>query len=82
MKRRVICVKKDRDGDITHVGNPSQHWSPRSLQDVINDIKYGRYSYYVSVGGYNVDIHVVDNRYLRTNPDGKGRNNLDDLPNC
>ncbi|NDV63356.1 DUF3892 domain-containing protein [Puniceicoccales bacterium CK1056] len=82
MRRRVRCVKKDNDGDITHLGNQGEWWSPRSKGNVIADINGNVHSYFVKVGLAEVDIHVVDNRYLRTDPDGKGNNNLDDLPDC
>ncbi|MBN7770757.1 DUF3892 domain-containing protein [Marinobacter daepoensis] len=37
------------------------------------------------VGGSRADIHVVNvggKKHLRTDRDGKGRNNLEELPDC
>ena len=83
--RQVTRTRKDRDGDITALCNPSNFWSPRQKQRAIRDIKQGTHSYYVQLRGRRVDIHVVNGpngEYLRTDPDKTSSNNLDDLPDC
>ena len=85
-KRYVTCVKRDSDGDTTHLGNNGAPWSPRAKKDAIHDIENGVHQYYArDAKGNEAEIHVVndpDGKYLRTNPDGKGKNNLDSLPEC
>lgn len=84
-KRKVTRSRKDKLGNITHLCNPFEHWSPRAASDVIYDIEHGYYTYFVSVGKSEVDIIVVDSatgKYLRTDPDKTTKNNLDDLPDC
>ena len=85
IERKVKCVKRDEDGDITHIGNRGEWWSPRKKADAIRDIESENYSYYVMVNYKKVNIHVVDGstgKYLRTDPDATTKNNLDDLPDC
>lgn len=84
-ERRVTRSRKDRDGDITTLCNPSEGWSPRRKADAISDIDNSTHSYFVLVNGARVAIRVVDGPsgpYLRTAPDQTSRNNLDDLPDC
>jgi hypothetical protein len=84
--RQVTQSRKDRDGDITALCNPSASWSPRAKADAITDIESGTNTYHVVLaGGRRVEIRVVrgtTGKYLRTDPDATSRNNLDDLPNC
>jgi hypothetical protein len=85
MGRKVTKSRKDVNGNITALCNPSETWSPRSKADIISDIEYNIHSYYVIVGYQHVDIHVVNGtngKYLRTDRDKTTRNNLDDLPDC
>lgn len=83
--RQVTQSRKDKDGDITALCNPSKDWSPRYKSNAISDIESGTHRYYVVVGRKEVDIHVVKlngKKHLRTDPDETKRNNLDDLPDC
>jgi hypothetical protein len=86
IERRVTRSKKDKDGDITGLCNPGDHWSPRSKKDAISDIETGSYSYYVPWSdGTKTQIRVVNGqngKYLRTDKDTTSRNNLDDLQDC
>ncbi len=84
-QREVTRSGKDKDGDIKALCKPGESWSPRAKADAIRDIKSGSHTYYVSVNGSRVDVHVVkgaSGEYLRTDADGRGHNNLDDLPDC
>ncbi len=86
-RRQVTKTRKDIDGDITALCNPSEYWSPRAKADAISDIESNTHSYYVMVSNsQEVDIHVVNDpnkgKYLRTDPDKTSSNNLDDLPDC
>lgn len=85
IERIVTSSKKDSLGNITAVCNPGEWWSPRSSEDVINDIEELLYEYYVIVDGAKVKISVVGGatgKYLRTDSDKTIRNNLDELPDC
>ena len=84
-ERQVTHTGKDKDGDITKLCNPSVSWSPRWKSDAIDDIDNGTHTYYVEDGKGRSDIIVVDGpsgKYLRTDPDGRAENNLDELPDC
>ncbi|NDL60409.1 DUF3892 domain-containing protein [Phytoactinopolyspora mesophila] len=80
--RRVTKTGKADDGTISSLCNPGEDWSPRSKAAAVRDIKNGDYSYWVMVGGQRVDVHVVRGEHLSTSPDGYGRNNLLELPDC
>ena len=83
--RRVTHTRKDKDGDITHLGKPGELWSPRFKADVIRDIESKLHSYYVQWPEKRTEIRVVNGptgKYLRTDRDTTTKNNLDDLPDC
>jgi hypothetical protein len=83
--RRVTKTGKGIGSVITRLCNPGEYWSPRNKDDAIQDIDNGTHTYYVNVGGNRVDVHVVKmngSKHLRTDPDGKGKNNLEELPDC
>lgn len=71
-KKRIIDAKADSDGDITHVKfNGNKNFTP-----VERAIK-------MAERGDIANAHAVHptgrDPYLRTNPDGNKRNNLDDM---
>jgi hypothetical protein len=81
--RRVTHSGKNRDGDITAIGQPGQLWSPRQKADAIRDIESGANTYHVQWPEKRTEIRVVPGptgKYLRTDRDNTTRNNLDDLP--
>jgi len=83
--RKVTKSRKDSNGDITALCNYGESWSPRSKSDAINDIESGDYTYYVQDSFGRSDIHVVNRlsgTYLRTDPNGRASDNLDNLPDC
>ena len=85
-RRRVTNTGKDHDGNITRLCNVNEFWCARTKAAAIRDIDSREHCYFVRDDlGNEVEIRVVDDpagRYLRTNPDDSGANNLDDLPNC
>lgn len=85
IEREITGSKKDSLGNIIAVCNSGEWWSPRSSEDVINDIEEQLYEYFVNVDGAKVNISVVlgaTGNYLRTDPDRTVKNNLDYLPDC
>ncbi|MCP4425319.1 MAG: DUF3892 domain-containing protein [Chloroflexi bacterium] len=85
MKRYVTQTRKNWDGDIIALCNPTASWSPRGKQDVITDIENRFHTYVVPWTNGETTIRVVNGstgKYLRTDRDNTSRNNLDDLPNC
>ncbi|WP_022898928.1 DUF3892 domain-containing protein [Humibacter albus] len=81
--RQVTHTSKNRDGDITGIGNPGQFWSPRLKAGAISDIELGINTYHVQWPEKRTEIRVVNGptgKYLRTDRDNTTRNNLDDLP--
>ena len=88
MAIEVKCSTKDSNGVILGIGGTNAdgtRWY-LSTQDAIAGIKSGKWSFYVIIGGYRVDIIVVKTatgtEYLRTDPDKTTQNNLDYLPGC
>jgi hypothetical protein len=83
--RKVTNTGKGEGKVITKLCNPGEYWSPRMKDDAISDIENKLHTYYVSIGGNRVDVHVVNmngSKHLRTDPDGNGKNNLEELPDC
>lgn len=86
--RHVTHSKKDSNGDIVQLGNPNEPWwSPVTAAAAIADIENNRRIYWTSaINGNRKDIIVVHDKsvagkkYLRTDPDDKKPNNLDELP--
>lgn len=85
-RRRVTNTRKDSQRDITALCHPGMEWSPRGKADAIRDIENDLHEYFVRDNyGNESDIHVVNGptgKYLRTDHDSSGRNNLDNLPDC
>ena len=87
--RQIDCITREypNSGDITHVGGPGGphgRWRERTSW-VINRIRRDGWRFYVRRNGRDVDVEVVDGPtgpYLRTVPDGSGRNNLLELGSC
>ena len=83
--RRVNQTGKDSDGDITRLCNSSQPWSPRLKSGAIYDIENKLHTYYVRDSYGRSNIRVVagaTGKYLRTDPNGTCKDNLDNLPDC
>lgn len=80
MDRRVTSTKKDRKGNIVALCNAGQRWSPRRTQDVLQDIRAGRKSYYVQELRERVYVRALAGDKLQTTSDATSRNNLDKLP--
>ena len=84
--RTVTATRKDRNGDITALGNFGELWSPRLAPDAIDDIVEKRHAYWVNwPDGLRTEVRVVRGStgpYLRTDRDDTTHNNLDDLPDC
>jgi hypothetical protein len=83
--RRVTQSRKNAEGDITALCNPSENWSPRLKADVIRDIESELHAYFVDRARYRTNVRVVNaatGKYLRTEADPRSENNLDNLPGC
>ena len=83
--KRVTTNRKDNDGYIIALGNPSETWSPRLKNAAVYDIVTKTHKYYVMIDGKRIDINVVnglEGTYIRTDPDRTARNILDELPDC
>ncbi len=81
--RQVTRSGKDRDGDITALCGG---FGRREKADAIRDIESGTHRYYVQDQfGRTADVHVVNGqtgKYLRTDPNSRCSDNLDNIPNC
>lgn len=81
MSKKITHVRKDRDGVITYIkGSIGGIPFTELTIEAVNNINYGRSSYYVEVVPPKVDVHVYKERYLRSTPDSSSSNNLDNLP--
>jgi hypothetical protein len=82
MALQIIAVRKDSDGDITHL--KGVNWSD-TIEGVIADIEGGKFAYFVQVNGTEASVYVVPatayrKKHLKTTADTTTRNNLDELP--
>ena len=65
--------------------NPTEWWSPKTVNEMLYDIEEYMYLYFVVVDGQKVEIKVITEltgKYLRTDPDKTKKNTLDELPDC
>ncbi|MCB9833787.1 MAG: DUF3892 domain-containing protein [Planctomycetes bacterium] len=80
MRHQISCADKDRNGVIQGIGNRNRTWT---RLEAVRLIRSGTASFFVQRPGTRpTDIHVYADQYLRTDPDGDSRNNLDDLGGC
>lgn len=82
--RRVTRTRKDEHGDITALcgGSP---WFKVPKRQAIQEIKARTHAYYVGEHPHRVYVEVVpgeNGEHLRTEPDRRLENNLDNLPDC
>lgn len=81
--RAVYRTAKDKFGNIVALWG---EFGTVGHTDAIADIERGTHRYWVPLqGGAGAMVEVVDGvfgKYLRTNWDGKQRNNLADLPDA
>jgi hypothetical protein len=84
IERRVTYSRRDKNGDILALGNASEYWSPRLKAAAIKDIEEQIFSYFIlDSEGNRTYIHVEQGpsgKYLRIDPNGSGKVNLDNLP--
>ena len=84
-RRRVVThVRKHNDDRIMEVGTPGEHWSPRTVEQVHEDIANGIAYFSVGVSGKESRIlpesSGTNRPYLITEADGVEDNNLGSLP--
>jgi hypothetical protein len=81
MDRRIMAVKKDRNGNIVALCNPEESWSPRRAIDVMKDIGSGMKSYYVQQVANRTYLRLIAGT-LQTTKDLAHGNSLAKLPVC
>ena len=87
---QIKCINKDDrynpHESITHVGGYGTRRWKITQEDAIAYIESGEWRFYVHVDGKSVWVVVAvsryGNKYLKTEPDGEGENNLLSLPEC
>ena len=80
MDRRIKAVKKDEQGNIVALCNPGKSWSPRSVGDVVKDIRGNKRSYYVQESENRTYVRLLAGNELQTTADAASANGLDNLP--
>lgn len=84
----VNCSVKDPDGDIVELGvrrtSGRGQWTGRkSSAEAIEDIESGDTYHVINENGPEVIVvDDPDGKYLRSDPDAKTQNNLDNLSDC
>lgn len=88
----ILCINKDDRKNpyerITHVGgkNPNGTRWKQTQTKTIAEIDSGDWNYFVGTGKNKVKVVVAispyDNKYIKTEADGKEPNNLLSLPEC
>jgi len=90
MRVQISCINKREHQNpherITHVGgiHNESRWRMTENEAIIS-IAQGKYDFYVSVNGREVDVIVAEHegrKYLKTTADGYAPNNLLSLNEC
>ncbi len=76
--RQVKATGKDNDGDIEFLKGG---FGEVSAKNAIREIESGQARYAVGDSEVSV-VNGPSGKYLRTAPDGRSRNNLDNLPDA
>jgi hypothetical protein len=84
MVRAITSVKKTGTGNITHICNDAESWSPVAVADAVRHIQARAVTYIAVVEDSFVFIDAVSDGsggfYLRTRADRTTADNLDSLP--
>jgi len=91
-RHQILCINKterydphDRIKAIGGLNGGGARWK-LSQADAIDGIESGKWSFYVTQNGRQVDVIVAvsryGNKYLKTEADGEQPNNLLSLPEC
>ena len=88
----ILCINKDERKNpyerIEYIGgtNPAGGRWKTSQQEAIREIEADEWQYFVGQGSNRVKVVVAispyDNKYIKTEADGKEPNNLLSLPEC
>ncbi|MBN4071844.1 DUF3892 domain-containing protein [bacterium AH-315-F18] len=79
MEHQITCATRDSSGVVQKIGNSSQNWARLTAVNLINS---GTRFFVHEPGTEEAEIRVFDTNFLRTDPDGDLRNNLDELSAC
>ena len=85
MAQRKVEKTRKSNGNITHLCNTGEPWSPVSEAQAIREIKNGLHEYYTFAKSQRATIIVVSTargKYLKTDKDSTASNNLAELPDC
>lgn len=60
IEREVLQVRRTASGDVLALVNKGASWSPRHVDDAIDDIRSGRIRYVVPWSTHRAPIRVAD----------------------
>jgi pimeloyl-ACP methyl ester carboxylesterase len=83
--RLISAVRRDNRDRTTHLCAALSHWSPITVEAVIDDIQSNRFHYFVQLEGQDTPtaIEVIERAgsfFLRTETTPSSADNLDNLP--
>lgn len=88
MRYQIVCTTRKEDnsidklGYIQESGDKDKANAVVSKTDINNAIRQGHTFFFTNEDGQKVEVLAVEDKYVRTSPDGTKRNNLLHLRFC
>ena len=88
MKYQIVCTAFKDDGSIDKLGFIQENGNINQAQEIADKekinllIRYGHSFFFTNEVGQRVEVLAIEDRYVKTSPDGTKRNNLLNLRKC